>query len=192
MPGSKADDPKIQADGSYQNIMTNVVLPFDPRRTKLLLGSLEYIAFEVLIAKMLRKLIRADTLGWAELAYIHALSLPFMGGAAGFFNPQDGYDGVRTSDSKPVAFTDKLMDGSKGIPAVLLAQWILNSFSKGFHVPWFNMKDLLITAATKTLTRPIVGFVYAYLPEAARENLMVVDELVRRQQFFSTLKSTNK
>lgn len=185
-------EPKIQADGSYQNIMTNVVLPFDPRRTKLLLGSLEYIAFEVLIAKMLRKLIRADTLGWAELAYIHALSLPFMGGAAGFFNPQDGYDGNRTSDSKPVAFTDQLMDGGKGIPAVLLAQWILNSFSKGFHVPWFNMKDLLITAATKTLTRPIVGFVYAYLPEAARENLMVVDELVRRQQFFSTLKRGDK
>ena len=185
-------EPKKQADGSYQNIMTNVVLPFDPRRTKLLLGSLEYIAFEVLIAKMLRKLIRADTLGWAELAYIHALSLPFMGGAAGFFNPQDGYDGNRTSDSKPVAFTDQLMDGGKGIPAVLLAQWILNSFSKGFHVPWFNMKDLLITAATKTLTRPIVGFVYAYLPEAARENLMVVDELVRRQQYFSTLKSADK
>ena len=192
MSTDKPGDPKIQADGSYQNIMTNVVLPFDPRRTKLLLGSLEYIAFEVLIAKMLRKLIRADTLGWDELAYIHALSLPFMGGAAGFFNPQDGYDGNRTSDSKPVAFTDQLMDGGKGIPAVLLAQWILNSFSKGFHVPWFNMKDLLITAATKTLTRPIVGFVYAYLPEAARENLMVVDELVRRQQFFSTLKSTDK
>ena len=192
MSTDKPGDPKIQADGSYQNIMTNVVLPFDPRRTKLLLGSLEYIAFEVLIAKMLRKLIRADTLGWAELAYIHALSLPFMGGAAGFFNPQDGYDGNRTSDSKPVAFTDQLMDGGKGIPAVLLAQWILNSFSKGFHVPWFNMKDLLITAATKTLTRPIVGFVYAYLPDAARENLMVVDELVRRQQFFSTLKRGDK
>ena len=53
MPG-KAEDPKTKADDSYQNIVTNVVLPFDPRRTKLLLGSLEYIAFEVLIAKMLK------------------------------------------------------------------------------------------------------------------------------------------
>ena len=192
MPGAPKIVPKTSADGSYQNILTNVVLPVDPRRTKLLLGSLEYIAFEVLIAKMLRKLIRADTLGWAELAYIHALSLPFMGGAAGFFSPQEGYDGTRASDSKPVAFTDQLMDGGKGIPAVLLAQWILNSFSKGFHVPWFNMKDLLITAATKTLTRPIVGFVYAYLPEAAQDNLMVVDEMVRRQRYFSTLKRADK
>ena len=191
-PTGKKPEPKKKDDGDYLNILMNIDLPYDFRRTKLLLGSLEYIAFEVVVAKMVRKLMKADNLGWLRLAYIHALSLPFMGGAAGFFDEQEGYIGPKTEDQKPVGFTDHLTDGAKGIPAVLLAQWILNSFSKGFHVPWFNMKDLLITAATKTLTRPIVGFVYAYLPDAARENLMVVDELVRRQQFFSTLKSTDK
>ena len=65
---------------SRTNIATNVILPFDPRRTKLLLGSLEYIAFEVVIAKIVRKIIKADNKGWLHLGYIHALSLPFMGG----------------------------------------------------------------------------------------------------------------
>jgi len=192
MSTGKKKDPAKKDEGEYQNILSNVVLPFDFRRTKLLLGSLEYIAFEVLVAKMLRKLIKADNVGWAKLAYIHALSLPFMGGAAGFFNEQDGYTGVRKEDQKTVAFTDHLMDGAKGIPAVLLAQWILDSFSKGFHAPWFNMKDLLITAGTKAITRPVIGFIFTYLPEAAQDNLLVVDELIKRQQFFSTLRTKKK
>ena len=87
---------------------------------------------------------------------------------------------------------DQLTDGGKGIPAVLLAQWILDSFTKGFHAPWFNLKDLLITAGTKALTRPLVGFIFTYLPEAGQDNLRVVDEMIRRQRFFSTLKAKDK
>ena len=198
MSGTGADpsgikpEPKKKDDGDYLNIMTNVVLPVDPRRTKLLLGSLEYIAFEVVVAKLIRKLMKADNLGWARLAYIHALSLPFLGGAAGFFNEQEGYTGPKSTDQKPVGFTDHLMDGAKGIPAVLLAQWILDSFAKGFHAPWFNMKDLLITAGTKAITRPVIGFIFKYLPEAGQENLLVVDEMIRRQRYFSTLKAADK
>ena len=128
---------------AYTNIATNVILPFDPRRTKLLLGSLEYIAFEVVIAKIVRKIIKADNKGWLHLGYIHALSLPFMGGAAGFFNQNIVYN-RQDQQGKPAGFTTHLTDGAKGIPAVILAQWILESFTKGFHAPWFNMKDLLI------------------------------------------------
>ena len=40
---AKADD----KDG-YMNILSNIVVPFDPRKTKLLMGSLEYIAAEQL------------------------------------------------------------------------------------------------------------------------------------------------
>ena len=190
---SPAKKPEKKKDeGEYLNILTNIDLPYDFRRTKLLLGSLEYIAFEVVVVKMLRKIMRADNVGWARLSYIHALSLPFTGGAAGFFEEQNGYTGPRQKDQKEVAFTDQLMDGAKGIPAVLLAQWILDSFAKGFHAPWFNMKDLLITAGTKALTRPLIGFIFTYLPEAAQDNLLVVDEMIKRQRFFSTLKSEKK
>ena len=181
-----ADD---QAD--YTTIATNVILPFDPRRTKLLMGSLEYIAAEVVVAKVVRKIIRADTKGWLELAYVHALSLPFMGGTAAFFEPTENYAGKeRAGTGKDITFPTQIMDGAKGIPAVLVAQYIIDSFAKGFHAPWFNMKDLLITAGTKMLTRPIVGFVYTYLPENAQENLAILDGLIERQREASSLKST--
>ena len=172
----------------YTNVFTNVITPFDPRRTKLLLGSLEYIAAEVIVAKVVRKIIRADNKGWFELAYIHALSLPFMGGTAAFFERKSPYVGQDTA-GKEVGFGTHVMDGAKGIPAVLVAQYIIDSISKGFHAPWFNMKDLLITAGTKALTRPIIGFVYKYLPNDARDNLEIVEHLVQLQRNASSLKS---
>ena len=175
----------------YTNVLTNVITPVDPRRTDLLFGSLEYVAAEVVVAKIVRKIIKADTKGWAELAYIHTLSLPFIGGAGAFFEGNNPYEGVDKKGEK-VTFTTQLMDGAKGIPAVLLAQYIFASFTKGFHVPWFNMKDLLITAATKALTRPVVGFVYTYLPSNAQDNLQLLEILFNRQRDISTVKSKDK
>ena len=172
----------------YTNVLSNAVVPFDPRRTKLLMGSLEYIAAEVIVAKMVRKVMKADNKGYLQLAYIHALSLPFMGGAAGFFDASSGYVGT-DNQGQAVGFTTNIMDGAKGIPAVLLAQYIIDSMTKGFHVPWFNFKDLLITAGSKSLTRPIVGFVYKYIPDNAADNLRVLEILFSRQRSVSTLTS---
>ena len=177
---------------SYQNVAKNIIVPIDPRRTKQLLGSLEYVAAEVVVAKIVRKIIRADTKGWLEIAYIHTLSLPFLGGLGAFFENQKDYAGQDPDTGKAIGVATQLMDGAKGIPAVLLAQYILESFSKGFHVPWFNLKDLLITAGTKALTRPVVGFVYKYLPDNAKENLQIVDILISRQREISSLKSESK
>ena len=172
----------------YLNIGTNIILPFDPRRTRLLLGTLEYVAAEVIVAKIVRKLLRADNKGWLELGYIHALSMPFLGGAAAFVAPTSNYLGT-SERGQAVGVVDNVTDGAKGIPAVLIAQYIIQSFSKGFHVPWFNLKDLFITCGAKALTRPLVGFVYKYLPDNMATNLAVVDNLIRRQRNASSLKS---
>ena len=130
-------------------------------------------------------------MGWLQLCYVHALSLPFMGGAAGFFDPVIDYKG-KDKEGKDIGFGQQFMDGAKGIPAVLIAQWIVASFAKGFHAPWFNMKELLITAGTKALTRPVVGFVFEYLPDDAAANLRVLDLLIALQQQKSTLASKPK
>ena len=178
----------MAANDEWANLATNVILPFDPRRTKLLLGSLEYIAFEVLVAKLIRKIMKADNVGWARLAYIHALSLPFMGGAAGFFDPQSNYEG-NDSKGKKIEFGTRLADGAKGIPAVILAQWILESFNKGFHAPWFNMKDLLITAGSKTITRPLTAIIIPYLPEDMQDNYELIHAVIEKQATASNLRS---
>ena len=115
----------------------------------------------------------------------------FMGGTAAFFDPNQAYKGDDSSGSK-IGFGTHLTDGAKGIPAVILAQYILESFSKGFHAPWFNLKDLLITAGTKAITRPVVGFVYDYLPRNVQQSLEVLEQLFIRQREKSTLKSDKK
>ena len=160
----------------YTNILLNAVVPFDPRKTKLLMGSLEYIAAEVVVAKVVRKIIKADTVGWAQLAYVHAISLPFMGGAAAFFDQNIDYQGT-DDKGKKIGFGQQFMDGAKGIPAVLLAQWIVASFTKGFHAPWFNMKDLFITAAAKAVTAPLLWTIHDYMPFIVQNGLQSNDIL---------------
>ena len=182
-----ADDKK---DG-YMNVLSNIVVPFDPRKTKLLMGSLEYIAAEVVVAKIIRKIIKQDNVGWLHLCYVHALSLPFMGGAAGFFEGNADYE-AKDDAGKNLGFGQQFQDGAKGIPAVLIAAWIVASFTKGFHAPYFQMKDLLITCGTKAITRPVVGFIFEYLPKDAQYNLRVLDQLIEMQRKKSTLYSKPK
>ena len=170
----------------YTNILTNVVLPFDPRRTKLLLGTLEYIAAEVIVAKVVRKIMRADNKGWLQLAYVHALSMPFLGGAAGFFDPQEQYTGT-DSKGKKIGCATQLWEGAKGIPAVILAQYIVESFAKGFHAPWFTLRDLVIMASAKAMSRPLLGTVFSYLPQNMAESLAVLNLMVQKQQGASML-----
>ena len=161
------------------NIGTNAILPFDPRKMKLVLGSAEYIALEVFVSAVVRKIMKAPK-GYMELVAIHALSLPLMGGAVGFVgNNRD----VRTSN-----WGELFMDGAKGVPAVLLAQWVLNTFYSGFAFPWFNMKDPLITAGAKVITRPLTSMIIDYLPADFQDGLDLLNGIVTRQSDVSPLR----
>ena len=163
---------------SATNILSNAVLPVDPRKMQLLFGSAEYITVEVLVSAMVRKFMGASK-PWTDLILIHTISLPFMGGAVGFMDPPGQMN---------AGWIDHFMSGAKGIPAVLIAEWIWNTFAKGFHVPWFNMKDLLITAGAKTISRPITGAFYGYLPKNAADALAVVNAMIGRQNNASSIK----
>ena len=154
------------------NIAYNAVLPFNPMRGRLAAGTAEYIAVEVLVSKFLRKLMKFADKGFFELAYIHAVSMPFLGGAAGFMEANSSY-----ADT----YMRNLKDGAKGVPAVLIAQWVYETCFKGFHVPSFNLKDVMITAAAKSLSKPLVKMVYKNLPEDMASALNVVGEMVKRQ-----------
>ena len=164
---------------SVVNIATNAILPVDLRKTQLVFGNAEYVTVEVLVSALVRKFMKAPK-SWTSLIMIHTLSLPLMGGAQGFVGPIRSVDGG--SDFKTL-FTD----GAKGIPAVLIAQWILETFNTGFKFPWFNMKDLLITAGAKTLSRPITALVYPYLPSSAQDAYQLAESMIARQQTQSSM-----
>ena len=157
-----------------QNVLSNAIAPVDFRKAKQLIGTAEFVAVEVLVSKIVRTVLKMENRGIFELAFVHLLSIPFMGGIAA---PLPNTSALANTGG----YGQAAMDGAKGIPGVLIAQWIIATTSKGFHFPWFNMKDLLITAGSKTITRPLVRSVLDKLPPDAQAGFAVMDQLFQNQ-----------
>ena len=167
-----------------QNVLSNAIAPIDFRKGKQIVGAAEYVALEVAVSKIVRTVLKMEHRGFLELAWIHAVSIPFMGGLGAPFGASVSLLDVGENGGYTAAFKD----GAKGIPAVLAAQWVIATAYKGFHFPWFTMKYLLITAGSKTITRPIAHAIITSLPDDLEDGLLVIDEMVRRQVNVSNLK----
>jgi len=165
---------------SVQNVFFNAILPYDIRRQQLVVGCAQLVAIEVVVAKLFRKILGMGNRGVLELAAVHAVSLPFLGGLAGFFAPNGGLAGE--------TFTDSLMAGAKAVPAVFLAQYIINTGASGFHVPKVSMKDVLVTAASKAITRPLIVLAYPKLHATLQQNFDLWNAMEQAQNASSNLK----
>ena len=143
-------------DDKVSSIVKNAIAPINPKKSKVLQGSVIYVALEVAVSKLLRTIMRADNKTIAELAAVHTVSLGLMGGTgAAITNPQETVVPYGTKSVK-----QHIKQGAKGIPALFLAQYVYNTFFYGFTLSHFTMKDALIMAAAKVLTRPIASKLY--------------------------------
>jgi len=172
------------ADDGFTNILQNAIQPVDVRKISQVFGVAEYVAFEVLVSYLARYVFKIEKRSIMELVAIHAVSIPFIGGL-----------GAMAGDTNPLTYDapygDMVMDGAKGVPGVFAAQYICNTALSGLHAPSLNFKDILVTAASKIITRPLISFVYGPLMnDTMRDNLQVVEELIKRQGNASRLKST--
>ena len=166
-----------------QNVLSNAIAPVDFRKAKQLVGTVEFVAVEVLVSKIVRTVLRMENRGLMDLAFVHLLSIPFMGGIAAPFG------NVRAIGATG-GYGQAAVDGAKGIPGVLIAQWILATATKGFHFPWFSLKDLLITAGSKALSRPLVYSVIDKLPIDAQAGFAVLDQLFQNQVAKSNIRTS--
>ena len=116
---------------------------------------------------------------------MHTVSLGIMGGTTAVFGKEEGWG----SDE----FSKKIKQGAAGIPALFIAQYIYNTFGKGFHMPFWSMKDALIMAAAKILTRPLLAMVYdksQFTQNALDAQALMEDMQVRASSFASKKKAT--
>jgi hypothetical protein len=97
------------------------------------------------------------------LAAVHGLSFPIIGGFQGAI-VQPG----RLNDSQMT----QLQSAAASVPAVYASEYVVNTSSVGFHVPRPNLRDALVTAAAKVLTRPLISNTITYLPQAVAENFV--------------------
>lgn len=163
------------------NIPKNAIAPF--KTGLLFMGSAEYVALEVVVDMMVRMIMGSFVRGVsrrsvADLVAIHSLSLPLVGGAAGAF------EAVKDEDS---GVQDQFMDGAKGVLGMFLAQYVYGMTCKGFYVPRPNITDAIISAAAKTLTRPLNATIATYAPVQMKQAINAVTQVVRAQQKQSQL-----
>ena len=160
---------------SAVKILTNTVAPVTS--AYLAGGAVEYVAIEVFVSWLVRYIMNMPR-GILQLSAIHGISLPLLGGAAGFVEPSKGYE---------AGYMDQFTSGTKGVPGVLVAHYIVQVFEKGFTLPNAGFKEYIITAISKILSRPLASTVYGYLPKGAADSLAVLDALMSRQAKASNL-----
>ena len=148
-------NPATDAAGANSpgNVVSNMLAPLDPRKPKVLQGSVTYVALEVAVSKLLRMVMGGDNKSYMELAAVHTISLGLMGGVSAAFS---------TPNSNTIPYSLRrsmahIQQGAKGIPALFIAQYVYNTFFSGFRFSFFSLKDALIMSAAKILTRPIAA-----------------------------------
>lgn len=166
------------ATDSLQHIVSNATAPF--KSGALLIGSVEYIALEVLVEMAIRMVIGGARRPLWSLVAVHAVSLPMMGGFMGGFN-------LLADESAD--FTTHLMDGAKSILAVFAAQYVVGISVHGFYFPRLDVADSLITFASKTITRPINATLSTYMPTTVRQSIVALSAVIREQQHRSNIMS---
>ena len=144
----------------------------------LVLGTVEYVLLEAVVSMIIRRVARAPKRRFVDEVILHAISVPFVGGLSAPF----GRVGTVRS-----GYQKQFIDGSKTVPAVLLAQYIQQTSQSGFHVPAPSFQDILVTSASKIVTRPLTRLIYEFAPTVIKEHIQRMNYLFVRQENASLL-----
>ena len=163
------------------NSVDAALVPIDVRNTTVVGGAMGHVTAEVLVSYLARRVFGIERRTILELIAIHSLSVPLQGGLSAFAEGAD-----KMGFEAPMA--SQFMDGAKGIPGVFAATYIANTFMDGMHFPRLNVKDILITAASKIITRPIVSVLYQPLGPTFRNGQDALEKTFQLQREESALK----
>jgi len=169
-------------EGKFNNVLKNAASPIDIRFGKQVQGAVQYVGAEVLVEYLLRWVLKAEKRSLFQLAFIHGVSLPLIGGSSAVVDGQNpmGYD---------AGVGDQFMDASKEVPGMFAGMYVANTISGGFHVPKLQGKDVLISGAAKILTRPLVSLVYPYIGNMGRNGFDTISQVIYNQRANSSLLS---
>ena len=143
-------------DSKMVNVIKNAFAPFSSG--KAMKGSISYVALEVAVSKLLRKVMGMDNKSWTELCVVHALTLPILGGVGAALNGSD-VQPTRGYGAKKSAIHIK--EGAKTVPALFTAQYCYNTYCHGLGLHFWSVKDALVMATAKILSRPIAAKLYS-------------------------------
>ena len=167
---------------SAKNVVMNVASLYNPASDKFI-GVLQFLTAEILVSKVVRNFLKKPK-SFTELGFIHALSLPYLGGLD-FLNKDQP-----TLDS---SWYNQFMASSAQIPAVFLAEYIYSVFGGSglLHKPKFDLYDVMITMGSKTITRPIFSALASqkFFPSNLRDSYEVLSAVIDNQRKVSNVTS---
>ena len=163
-----------------KNVLETAAIPFDVRKPAVVGGSMSHVAFEVLVSYIARRVLKSERRSILELAAIHSLSIPFEGGLTAFTEAPNRF-------GMGAPMSSQFVDGAKGVPAVFAGTYIANTFMDGLHAPRLNFKDILITAASKIITKPLRSVLHPYLGDYYRNGTDALQKTFEAQYKASTL-----
>ena len=161
--------------------------------TRIFAGNAQLVTAEVIVSKLLRKILGMSNRSFGYLAAVHAASLPLIGGMQAPFSRPVGYGPPAfysaSKDTTVGTNLDIIKGAAASVPAVWAAEYIVNTSGVGFHVPRPSIRDALMTAASKMLTRPLIGMsVNTILPQAMRANFEDAQELEMKYNLASNIR----
>jgi hypothetical protein len=159
------------------DVANNAIAPF--AGTERAAGNAQRLVLEVLVSKILRKVLRMQDRSFMYLAAVHGLSFPLLGGFQAVLSNPTNYQDSNLTQIQAAAAT---------VPAVYASEYVVNTSSIGFHVPRPNLRDALVTAAAKTLTRPLISNTIGYLPAAIQGNFVAALNVQHEQSMGSNLR----
>ena len=161
-------------------VFANATAPYNPTSKasgggSTIGGNAQIVAFEVAVSKLIRWFMRWENRSVLNLIAVHSVSQAMLGGFSGFFGD------VTYMRELPSNF-DALKDGAKGIPGLIVAQYVVNTAAQGLHFPRMSFRDMLITGASKAITRPLINLAYSNLGATIQGNFHAHDQMVNQQQ----------
>ena len=161
--------------------------------TQIFAGNAQLVAAEVIVSKLLRKILGMSNRSFGYLTAVHAASLPLIGGMQAPFSKPVGYGASIFASDTPTQTVGTNLDILKGaaanVPAVWAAEYVVNTSGVGFHVPKPSIRDALMTAASKMLTRPLIGMsINTILPQAMRHNFEEANALEAKYNLASNIR----
>ncbi len=139
---------------------------------------------EVAVQRVVSRMFGKSQQSLVDSALTHAMSVPFIGALA-FMGPT--YHPTLDAD-----YSRQLQAGAAGIPAVLFARYLLELMGGAqlLHLPWDNVRDLLITAVSKAITRPALATIGGFLPQTIITGYDMLQQRFDGQSAFSPIGGT--
>ena len=158
----------------YVNAFWNVL---EPVRGGAIMGSVEYVAIEVLVGQLVRRAMGMKY-NWLDSAETHTLSLPVIGQ----LNFGDAFPTLTADKKAKVDIMEEAKEGAKAIPGALVGYTAMQIRQNGIRIPSYGNKDFIALCVGKILSRPLTAFLFSSLPTDFQTALLVINALFNRQK----------